>query len=220
MSASSGGSAGASGDDSSGKSACCSVVTSSCLTAPSCVRSSRPAAAGRIEHRRNVCKLSAYKGPSRNDLACRKTSPSGPTGLENGAQGQGRRPTPWVERLTNPVRLRAARPLARRWRKHAGSRGPSGRKDGDALFPRASASGLGPGLGSLGPLGQRQELPANGVADRSPDTIPTTNHAASGRPNGPGERSRGPRPEADSLVERSCQRECGARCTIHTIHEA
>src|SRR4051812_18201240 len=73
--------------------------------------------------------------------------PSGPTGRENGAQGRGRRPMPWVERLTTRCGLKGRETVgpALEGRGWESSRGPSGRKDGMPFFPgrRPSASALG-----------------------------------------------------------------------------
>jgi hypothetical protein len=77
--------------------------------------------------------------------------PSGPRGRENGAQGQGRRPMPWVEgdNAGRPERPRD-RWLVRRGK--PGSRGPSGRKEG-CPFPQGVGLRPWPWAGISRPVG-------------------------------------------------------------------
>jgi hypothetical protein len=72
---------------------------------------------------------------------------------------------PWALRLRAAVAKPVVEiflrwPISRPFRPHGGG----------ALFPRASAFGLGPGLGSPGPLGQRDEGSQEGARQNPENT--------------------------------------------------
>src|SRR3954468_24601750 len=66
---------------------------------------------------------------------------------------------PWVEEATKPCGLKGRESFPSQALSSRGSRDLSGRNDdADAIFPRASAFGLSPGLKSPGPLGRTHRL--------------------------------------------------------------
>jgi hypothetical protein len=85
--------------------------------------------------------------------------PSGPTGWENGAQGRGRRPMPWVEKGQHGAAWKAARPFGpalegRGWEAHRSSSsemaddvaqrlGPCEKKQGVQVLAALQAARLG-----------------------------------------------------------------------------
>ena len=79
--------------------------------------------------------------------------PSGPTGRENGAQGFGQRPMPWVNKPRRIGGLKGRGNLNRGIGSENLSR-PFRPRSWIAFLPGESACGLIPGLESPGPMGR------------------------------------------------------------------